>query len=208
MKLSGLLPSFFALMLMSSIVQADVVSFTPSGTSTVSQDTSLYWDMESSDTSTSSFGAVGDFYLSDHGDIHFDTGAGASMVAIGSTQGGALLPLGTPIDASSNWSTSSYVGTTDYQGLMVPPQTSYFGLRFELNGQTHYGWVQIEEGLSEQSVLAWGYETTPNLAIAAGATFGGAASVPTVSNWAMIVIILLLAALAVAQLRRRGTKGV
>lgn len=205
-KRSGILVSIVAFIVIPSVVQAAVVSFTPSGTSTVPQGTNLYWDMESSATSTSGLSVEGNFYLSDHGDFHFDTSQGASMVRVGATDGGALLPSGTLVDASSNWASSSYVGTTDYDGTMVPPQTAYFGLRFELSGQTHYGWVQIEEGTSEQSVLAWGYETSPNLAIAAGSTSGVSSvsvPVPTLSEWALIIMASLLAGLGMTRLHRR-----
>jgi len=55
---------------------------------------------------------------------------------------------------------------------------SYVGLRFELNGQTHYGWARLTVnavsyfGLGEIHVLLSGYayETTPNQSIKAGQT--------------------------------------
>lgn len=213
MKKIGVLVSGFVFVAMSSWVHADVVSFTPSGTSTVPQGTSLYWDMESSATSTSSFGAVGDFYLSDHGDFHFDPSAGASMVRVGTTEGGALLSPGTPIDAGSNWETSNgFVGTTDYDGTMVPPQTAYFGLRFQLAGETHYGWVQITEGTTDQSVLAWAYESAPDVAIAAGATDapapapGAAAPIPTMSSYGLVLTMLGLLLVASRRLRTSGRR--
>lgn len=210
MKRSGILISVLAFLVIPSVVQAEVVAFTPAGTSTVSQSTNLYWDMVSRTTSTTSFGAVGNFYLSDHGDIHYDTSQGASMVRVGATDGGDLLPAGTLIDASSNWASSGFVGTTDYDGTMVPPQTAYFGLRFQVAGQTHYGWVQIEEGTGDQSVLAWGYETTPNVAIAAGAGSGSGAPsepIPTLSEWALIIMASLLAVFGATRIRRRRTPG-
>lgn len=206
-----MLVSGFAFVAMSSWVQADVVSFTPSGTSTVPQGTNLYWDMESSASSTSSLGAVGDFYLSDHGDIHYG-GDGASMVSVGATSGGALLSPGTLVDAASNWDGGGYVGTTDYDGTMVPPQTAYFGLRFELAGQTHYGWVQISEGTTDQGVLAWAYESTPDAAIAAGATGdpapapGPAAPIPTMSAYGLVLTMLGLLLVASRRLRTLGRR--
>jgi hypothetical protein len=206
MKRLGINIAIFSSMFMVSVVQAAVISFTPSGTSTVSQSTNLYWDMLSSATSTSSFGATGNFYLSDHGDFHFDTGANANMVVVVGTEGGAKLPQGTPIGAGSDWSLTSFVGTTDYDGTMVPVETAYFGLRFEVAGQTHYGWVQIQEGTSDQSVLAWAYESTPGVPIAAGASTGGEAAIPTLAGWATILLVVLLTALGASQLRRRSHK--
>ncbi|MGA9573354.1 MAG: hypothetical protein WBS20_05340 [Lysobacterales bacterium] len=199
-KYIGLLASVFLV----SSAYADVVSFTPSGVSTVSQNTDLYWDMQSSDTSTTTLGAIGDFYLSGHGDFHFD--GVAAMIRVGATSGGEKLLPGTLIDVSSNWSsTDSYVGTTDYDGTMIPPETAYFGLRFELNGQIHYGWVQIEEGTTDQSVLAWAYETTPDLAIAAGAdaSVSTLAPVPMLNVWTLVILVSLVALIGLAQFQRK-----
>lgn len=196
--------AIIASMIVASAAHAAVISFTPSGTSTVSQATNLYWDMLSSTTSTTDFGANGNFYLSDHGDFHFDTGEGANMVVIAGTEGGAKLPAGTLIDAGSDWSLTSFVGTTDYEGTMVPPETAYFGLRFQVAGQDHFGWVQIEEGSSDQSVLAWAYESTPGVAIAAGALQGDEASIPTISGWATILLVALLAAFGMTRVRKRN----
>ncbi len=204
MKFKMIFIGFFASIFLASSVYADVVSFTPSATSTVPQGTNLYWDMQSGETSITSFGAIGDFQLSDHGDIHFD-GLAAMVINIGN-QGGEKLPFGTSIDAGSNWSsTGNYIGTTDYDGTMIPPETTYFGLRFELSGQIHYGWVQIEEGLTDQSVLAWGYETTPDLAIAAGdqGSLALEETVPTFSMWALIVLVALFASMGMVQVQRK-----
>lgn len=202
MKRTGLCVVLSVAMLMASAVQAAVVSFTPSGTTTVSQDTNLYWDMLSSDTSISTLGAIGNFYLSGHGDFHFN--GDGSMVIVAGTEGGAKLPLGTMIGPGSEWrATDSYVGTTAYDGTMVPPETAYFGVRFQLGGADHFGWVQIEEGVSDQSVLAWAYETTPRQAIAAGATVGGASGIPTLGQWALILLAALMAVLGIVRLSQR-----
>ena len=184
------------------VSNAAVVSFTPSGTSTVSQGTNLYWDLQSSTTSTNPIGDVCGFELSDHGDFHY---SGAShMVIIPATTGGALLPAGTSIGPGSTWSTSGYTGTTAYDGVMVPPQTAYFGLSCVFGGQTHYGWVQITEGTTDQSVLAWAYESTPNAPIAAGATGNSVQkSIPTLSEWGMILLSSLLALATIITLRRQ-----
>lgn len=178
------------------LANAGVITFTPSGTSTVAQGASLYWDMLSDTTSTSSIGAVGDFYLSDHGDIHFNTTT-ADMVNIGSGTGGYVFAIGEMIGASSNWSNSDgFVGTTDYSGTMSFGDTGIFGLSFQLTGQTHYGWVEIAENDNNtQSVLAWGYETVAGQSIAAGA-----AEVPEPSVLAMLALgLMCLASLRLSQ---------
>ena len=156
--------------------QAAVVSFTPSGTATVSQGTDLYWDMLSDATSTSLIsGAPGDFNLSGHGDFHFTSPA--DMVNVGTGEGGQNLAFGTIIGAGSNFSfAGTYVGTTDYSGQCAVGNTCIYGLSFQLSGNTHYGWVQFREDATTQSLIAWGYETTAGASIAAGDT--GAAVVP------------------------------
>lgn len=149
---------------------ASIISFTPSGTSTVSQGTSLYWDMLSGTTSTSGFGAIGDFNLSNHGDFHFSTSV-ADMINSGTGTGGIDLALGTLIGPGSNWSnTSSFVGTTSFGGGCSIGNTCIYGLSFDISGSAHYGWVQFSEGSSTQSILGWGYESVAGQAITAGAT--------------------------------------
>ena len=177
---------------------AAVVSFTPSGTSTVSQGTDLYWDMLSDATSTSSiFGAPGTFNLSGHGDFHFDTSA--NMVNVGTGEGGQNLAFGTTIGAGSNFSfTSGYVGTNSYSGECTVGNTCIYGLRFELSGNTHYGWVQFREDVSTQSLIAWGYETVAGASIAAGDTGTSAVPLPA----AMPLLGFGLGALAVSRRRR------
>lgn len=155
----------------SSFANAGLVTFTPSGTSTVPQGTDLYWDMLSDTTSTSSLGAVGNFNLSDHGDFHFDSNT-SDMVNIGSGTGGYLYSMGEMIGASSNWSnTSGFVGTTNWSGIMNFGDSGILGLSFELAGQTHYGWVNISESNDgTQSINSWGYESVAGKSIAAGVT--------------------------------------
>jgi len=168
----------------SGFANAGLITFTPSGTSTVSQSTDLYWNMLSDNTSTSSLSAIGDFYLSGHGDFHFDTST-ADMTNIGTGTGGYLFNLGELIGANSNWSnTSNFVGTTDYSGIMNLGDSGIFGLSFQLAGQTHYGWVNISENSGTQSILGWGYESIAGQAIAAGVT----TSVPEPSTLAIFAL--------------------
>jgi hypothetical protein len=54
----------------------------------------------------------------------------------------------------------------------------FIGMRFQIKGQTHYGWVRItvattaERGCADLSatITAWAYETVPNKAITIGAS--------------------------------------
>ena len=156
--------------LFAGIANASIISYTPSGTSTVSQDTNLYWDMMSDSTSTSSLNAIGNFYLSNHGDFHFN-GSVADMINSGTGTGGINLAEGTLIGSSSNWTnTSWFVGTTSYGGGCSVGNTCIYGLSFDINNNTHYGWVKFSENTSTQSILGWGYESVAGQSIAAGAT--------------------------------------
>ena len=187
--------------MMAAAADAAVVSFTPSGTATVSQSTDLYWDMLSGATSTSGIsGAPGGFQLSGHGDFHFNSTA--DMVNVGSSDGGQNLSFGTTIGAASNFSFSGgYVGTDGFGGQCTVGNTCYYGLRFQLSGNTHYGWVQFSEDAGTQSLIAWGYETTAGASIAAGDT--GASAVPLPA--AMPLLAFGLGALAANRRRARAT---
>jgi hypothetical protein len=168
----------------SGFANAGLITFNPSGTSTVSQGTDLFWDMLSDNTSTSSLGAVGGFNLTGHEDFHFNTST-SDMVNIGTGTGGYLFNLGEMIGSSSNWSNiADYVGTTDYSGIMNLGDSGIFGLSFQLAGQTHYGWVNISENSGTQSILGWGYESIAGQALAAGVT----TSVPEPSTLAIFAL--------------------
>jgi hypothetical protein len=171
-----------------SMANAAIISFTPSGTSTVSQGTDLYWNILSDETATSDQSWLGGFQLTGHGDFHFDA-TSADMVNIGSGTGGELFNLGEMIGVSSNWSnTNFFVGTTDYSGVMNFGETGIFGLSFQLAGQTHYGWVNIAENNNgTQSLLGWGYESVAGRSIAAGVT----TQVPEPSTLAILALGLL-----------------
>ncbi|MBK6402277.1 MAG: IPTL-CTERM sorting domain-containing protein [Rhodocyclaceae bacterium] len=195
----------------SGLTMAAVASFTPSGTSTVTQGTNLYWNLQTNATSTSPIGDTCGFYLSDHGDFHWDATNG-DMVVLSNDEGGDALAAGAIIGPASRWdsanSDNEYAGTTAYSGEMVAPQTAYFGLSCMIGGQRHYGWVQITEGAADQSVLAWAYETSPNTPIAAGSTISVATvtSIPTLSEWGILLLSGLLALGAVITFRRRDLR--
>ncbi len=56
------------------------------------------------------------------------------------------------------------------------PQNRYLGVRFQLNGQTHYGWIRLtvttnpdpHTPVMSATITAYAYETVANKAIAAG----------------------------------------
>lgn len=183
-----------ALALSATVAHAEVLTFTPAGGSaTVEQWQDLYWDMTSNATSTSYQGWVSDFNLSGHGDFHFWN---ANMVKNGTPDGGKNLSVGTLVGDMSNYGASyGYAGTDDYSGDCVRGSTCLYGLQFNLNGGTHYGWVKFSEGATQQSLHAWGYETVAGKSIAAGVT----TDVPEPMSAALMGIGLF----GMAALRRR-----
>jgi hypothetical protein len=63
-----------------------------------------------------------------------------------------------------------------HQGNFQFGQTNYFGFRFSISGEDHYGWVRLKvkfgQGFDGTAtylrIRGYGYETTPNTAIRAG----------------------------------------
>ncbi len=56
------------------------------------------------------------------------------------------------------------------------PENRYLGVRFPINGQTHYGWIRLtvttnpdpHTPVMSATITGWAYESAPNKAIAAG----------------------------------------
>lgn len=76
-------------------------------------------------------------------------------------------------------------GKNHHQGNFVFGQANYFGFKFSVAGQVHYGWVRLSvtlgRGLDGKAVFtkieSYGYEANPNIAIAAGSCTGSAEKV-------------------------------
>ncbi len=177
--------------------------FSPAGSGTFSQGDDVYWDMQSSAIGTSSVGGIGEFNLSDHGDFHFDPPG--DMAIISGTEGGMVFAPGAAIGPSSDWDTENsdngYAGTTDYDGVLSTGQTGIFGVRFQIGGEWHYGWVSITEGSSNQTINGWAYESTPNTPIAAGAG-AVAEEVPALPLAGLLLTALGVFGLGARRLRR------
>ena len=72
---------------------------------------------------------------------------------------------------SLNW-TSTYYGALYNDGNFVDVTDKFIGLRFNISGQTHYGWVRLDVSAdaSVWTVKDYAYNTTPGEAINAGQT--------------------------------------
>ena len=75
--------------------------------------------------------------------------------------------------------------------------TGYIGVRFLINGNTHYGWIQYRGDLLSASgtIIDWAYEDYPDTPIRAGQrqSAGPPTTIPALNQWGIIVLILLLA---------------
>ncbi len=76
--------------------------------------------------------------------------------------------------------------------------TEYVGFKFQLTGQTHYGWANITLGSRSLVFNDWAYQSTANTPIAAGAV------VPEPAQSAAGLGLLALGAAGVAAFKRRA----
>ncbi len=81
------------------------------------------------------------------------------------------LTLNTTIGATSNWGVTgdpfvSLAPSTNFQDL----GDRYIGVRFELNDNTHYGWVLVSYASLTLTVKGYAYNETPDTPIDAGDT--------------------------------------
>jgi hypothetical protein len=79
-------------------------------------------------------------------------------------------------------------GGSGTQGPWVNAVNRYLGLKFQINGKTHYGWarlsVQVQSPLGIAATLtSYAYETIPNKPIRAGQTVGEADTATTNPDW-------------------------
>lgn len=106
---------------------------------------------------------------------------------IGNGKGSPLpLSLGEPIGSSSP---QSFVPLNNFpilaadsctfrcrvEGLWAHASEKYLGLRFQIHGETHYGWARLSvsaDGYIKVKLEGYAYETTPNHPILAGKKVG------------------------------------
>jgi hypothetical protein len=67
-------------------------------------------------------------------------------------------------------------GGTYYAGSWLNVKNRYLGLRFKIEGKTHFGWARLNVQATSSSIIAtltgYAYETIPNKSIHAGQTKG------------------------------------
>lgn len=69
-----------------------------------------------------------------------------------------------------------YTGNYDSgnRGLLPAGEDVYLGVRLDIDGATHYGWIGVNRSGAFVDVFAWGYETTAGQAVGAGVPSPGA----------------------------------
>jgi hypothetical protein len=119
--------------------------------------------------------AVGNGVVGDRGRFASALSAGASIgpkqnFVAGGPNGEAMLSV-------THFTTG---GTSVVRGFWENVTNRYLGLKFQLAGETHYGWVRVsvlrKANVFSTLVTGYAFETTPNTAIIAGQTSGAAAS--------------------------------
>ncbi len=114
-----------------------------------------------------------------------------------------------------------------------PAGTGFLGVKFDINGKTHYGWVELDvtpltvnppmlphgDNASNYNftVTRWAYESCPDTPIQAGEETNSLCNdndVPTLSEWGLITLAILLLSFGTLYIGRReeeligqGTRG-
>ena len=105
------------------------------------------------------------------------------------TNNALALPAGAPIGSSQPFSLvgfmadrwRAYLGTHGSGGNWIHAKNRYLGIRFEINGETHYGWARIDVDVTANSIrtllTGYAYNTVAGQGILAGQTSASDASV-------------------------------
>jgi hypothetical protein len=129
-------------------------------------------------------------YLYLHWNLQAKPGAGGAIVSSGPYQSAAALKKGETIGPRAPWRAKLAVmeyqamefGYTFYNGPWNDVVNAYLGMRFQIDGQDHYGWtrltVQWEDGGTRllAELTGYAYETDANTPIIAGDTDGANAA--------------------------------
>ena len=120
------------------------------------------------------------FYASGYGDIQLmravaPAGNGIRASVIGAYTYGVNVPYGTPIGASgafASFGDMCQAGGYTNSGFCGTTEDGYVGVSFDIDGNTHYGWVRLASGSdsSNFTILDFAYESTAGAPINAGVT--------------------------------------
>jgi len=133
--------------------------------------------------------------------------AGSSWLQGDASGAPARLAAAAPIDGTGTFSSqlideilSSSFGPGFWQTPY--PVSGFVGVRFDLAGSNHFGWIEVTANGPADIVLnQWAYESQSDTAILAGDTGSGSSGVPIPGTATLMVSAI--GALALARARRR-----
>ena len=135
-----------------------------------------------------------------------DGRSGLSFAIDGNYASPSKFSLGASIGNSANWGGPPAASVFQKYGFVSPDfgSGSYMGFR---TAQNNYGWLEVTWDSASQDfeILSGAYESTPNVAILAGAGAGPAA-VPEPGTWAAAALLAGGAAFARWRKRRDETQ--
>ena len=87
----------------------------------------------------------------------------------------AALPIGARVGPAGKFGAHSLMATCDdfngrlvYSGAWINAENRYLGVKFQINGETHYGWVRMTVNCNDGTITGYAYETVANRPIDAG----------------------------------------
>lgn len=110
--------------------------------------------------------------------------AGSAIGSTGSFFGAQANVAGTMY---VSWPNSTSYNTSVNLGNFTAGSEAYVGVRFDISGSAHYGWIRVEVGSDEKSLIIkdYAYESTAGTAITAG-DMGGTTGIEELADQVMI----------------------
>ena len=126
---------------------------------------------------------------------------GTNNQLIGSSYYPFPLPYGATISAGQSFaSTTTWLSVCS--GYFCGVTNAYVGVQFTIGGNTHFGWVEISvPDNMNYTIHSACYDDTPATAVNAGVL--PAAAIPTMSEWSLITLVLMLLSFGTVFVTRR-----
>ena len=146
-----------------------------------------------------SYSEINDFPISGGNTLYLlnnygGTNTGMQGAGLQIANGGTPLPIKFSLNASIDGATTTYANYGFFETFGYPTvpnwaSGSYMGFR---TTQNNYGWLEVTwDSASKQfQILSGAYESTPNVAILAGAGGPGPAAVPEPGTWAAAALLV------------------
>jgi hypothetical protein len=87
----------------------------------------------------------------------------------------AALPLGAQIGSAQKFGAHPYMASCDVfrgrvssEGNWVNVTNRYLGVKFQISGEIHYGWIRMTEHCNNGTITGYAYETVPDQPLDAG----------------------------------------